>query len=81
MNMTMITIAFVISVLTITISVCVKSVAIHKAEKRTGKLRLIDCFDEDGEPGVKVQVGLPLDAINELKSGDKVTMTIERTTE
>lgn len=81
MNFTMITIAFVISVLSISITVCVRSLAIRKVETRTGKLRLIDCFDEDGEPGVKVQVGLPLDAINELKNGDKVTMVIERTTE
>lgn len=81
MSMTMIVIAFVISVLLLSISICERSLAKRKAEKRTGKLRLIDCFDEDGEPGVKVQVGLPLDAINELKNGDKVTMTIERTTE
>ena len=81
MSMTMTVIAFVISVLCISIWVCVKSLAIRKVETRTGKLRLIDCFDDDGEPAVKVQVGLPLDAINELKNGDEVIMIIERTTE
>lgn len=81
MSIPMTLVAFVISILSITITICVRSVAAHKEEKRTGKLRLIDCFDDDGEPAVKIQVGLPLDAINELKSGDKVTMTIERITE
>ena len=81
MSIPMTIVAFVISILSVTITICVRSVAEHKKEKRTGKLRLIDCFDDDGEPAVKVQVGLPLDAINELKNGDEFIMIIERTTE